>query len=254
MENTKILEIKNCKKKFENEYVLNGIDLSVEKGQVLSIIGRSGCGKTTLLRICTFLEKMDDGVLYYNNDEVIKSIDGKSIYDTNKLNSARNYFELVFQSYNLFPHWNVMKNVTDAPVSVQKRDREEVHNTAIKYLKKMGIEDKINAYPGELSGGQKQRVAIARALTMEPEIIFFDEPTSALDPESTKDVLYAIKELAEEKRTMVIVTHEMNFAKDVSDIVVFMDGGMIVEEATPAILFSNPSDDRTKKFLHSYLN
>ena len=260
----KLFEIKNCKKQFDGIPVINDISFEVDEGEVVAIIGSSGSGKTTLLRICTFLEYMDDGEMYYLSENAVKSIDGKAHYvgqkhlsmdaiNKNKsLNKFKNYFGLVFQNFNLFPHWNVLKNVMDAPISVQKRKPEEVKEKALMYLKKMGLENKANSYPCELSGGQQQRVAIARALCMEPKIIYFDEPTSALDPELTQEILKVIKELAKEKRTMVIVTHEMNFARDVADRVIFVDKGVIVEEGNARELITNPKMERTKKFLQKY--
>ena len=259
-----IFEIKNCKKCFSGIKVLDDVSFSVKEGEVVAIIGSSGSGKTTLLRICTFLEYMDNGEMTYLNEKIVTSSGDKAVYigqnnlsldslNKNKeLTRVKSYFGLVFQNFNLFPHWTVLKNVMDAAISVQKRNKNEVKEKAMFYLKKMGLENKASSYPCELSGGQQQRVAIARALCLEPKIIFFDEPTSALDPELTSEILKVIKDLAKEKRTMVIVTHEMNFARDVADRVVFVDNGVVVEEGNAYDLITNPQKDRTKKFLQKY--
>ena len=223
-----LLEIKNLKKSFNDNVVLKDISLSVEKGEVLAIIGPSGSGKSTLLRCITDLEQEDSGVIQFDGT-----------------------FGLVFQNFNLFPHHSVMKNITNAPIRVQKRDKNEVFEHARELLKKMGLEDKEDAYPCELSGGQQQRVSIARALAMNPDILFFDEPTSALDPELTGEILEVIKELAAEKMTMVIVTHEMAFARNVADTIIFMDGGVIVEEGSPDEVFSS-DNKRMKEFLGKF--
>ncbi len=223
-----LLEIKNLKKSFSANVVLKDISLSVEKGEVLAIIGPSGSGKSTLLRCITGLEVEDSGVIDFEGT-----------------------FGLVFQNFNLFPHHSVMKNITNAPLRVQKRKKEEVFNHARELLKKMGLEDKENAYPCELSGGQQQRVSIARALAMNPDILFFDEPTSALDPELTGEILTVIKELAAEHMTMVIVTHEMAFARNVADTIIFMDDGFIVEEGSPDEVFSS-DNPRMKEFLGKF--
>lgn len=220
-----LLEIKNIKKSFNGIEVLKDISLTVDKGEVLSIIGPSGSGKSTLLRCATNLEMPDSGEIYYQGS-----------------------YGLVFQNFNLFPHYSVMKNITDAPIRVQKRNKEEVFEEARELLKKMGLSDKENAYPYQLSGGQQQRVSIARALAMKPDILFFDEPTSALDPELTGEILRVIKNLAAENMTMVIVTHEMDFARNVSDSVIFMDGGIVAERGTPDEVFSS-SNIRMKEFL-----
>lgn len=248
----KILEMNHVKKSFDNMEVLKDINLTVEEGEVVSIIGPSGSGKTTLLRCATLIEKMDDGNLIYLGDEVIPSINGKSIYkDKKRQKKALEYFGLVFQNFNLFNHHSVLKNVMNAPVKVQKRNKDEVRKEATALLEKMGLEDRAHAYPCQLSGGQKQRVSIARALCMNPKILFFDEPTSALDPELTQEILKVIKTLAAEKMTMVIVTHEMQFAKDVSDRIIFMNKGVIVENTTPEKLFSS-DNEKTKAFLGGY--
>lgn len=248
----KLLEINHIKKSFGNNHVLKDISLSVSEGEVVSIIGPSGSGKSTLLRCATFLETMDDGELIYLGDKVVHSENGKAVYgNKEQQHQALRYFGLVFQNFNLFPHFNVLRNLTDAPIRIQKRDPKEVQQEAEILLKKMGLENRGDAYPCELSGGQQQRVSIARALAMKPKILFFDEPTSALDPELTLDILKVIKELAEEKMTMVIVTHEMNFAKDVSDRMIFMDRGVIVEQGSPQELFSS-TNERTKAFLGKY--
>ena len=248
----KVLEMNHVKKSFDNMEVLKDINLTVEEGEVVSIIGPSGSGKTTLLRCATLIEKMDDGNLIYLGDEIIPSINGKSIYkDKKKQKKALEYFGLVFQNFNLFNHHSVLKNVMNAPVKVQKRNKDEVRKEAMALLEKMGLEDRAPAYPCQLSGGQKQRVSIARALCMNPKILFFDEPTSALDPELTQEILKVIKTLAAEKMTMVIVTHEMQFAKDVSDRIIFMNKGVIVENTTPEKLFSS-DNEKTKAFLGGY--
>ena len=223
-----LLEMKNIKKSFNGVEVLKDISLTVEKGEVLGIIGPSGSGKSTLLRCATNLEPPDDGEIHYEGT-----------------------FGLVFQNFYLFPHYSVMKNITDAPIKVQKRKKEEVYAEARELLKKMGLADKENAYPYQLSGGQQQRVSIARALAMKPDILFFDEPTSALDPELTGEILKVIKDLAAEKMTMVIVTHEMNFAKNVSDHVIFMDNGYIAVEGTPEEVFGS-ANERIKEFLGKF--
>ena len=223
-----LLEVKNLKKSFDDNVVLKDISLSVERGEVLAIIGPSGSGKSTLLRCITSLETEDSGEIRFDGT-----------------------FGLVFQNFNLFPHHSVMKNITNAPIRVQKRDKSEVFDHARDLLKKMGLEDKEDAYPCELSGGQQQRVSIARALAMYPDILFFDEPTSALDPELTGEILNVIKELAAEKMTMVIVTHEMAFARNVADTIIFMDGGVIVEEGTPEEVFSS-DNKRMKEFLGKF--
>ena len=246
-----ILKMSNIQKSFGKNHVLKDISIEVNEGEVVSIIGPSGSGKSTLLRCATLLETIDGGSFSYMDETVCSLQNGKMIYDRD-LNRFRHYFGLVFQNFNLFPHWTVLKNITDAPITVLKRDPKEVEAEAMELLKKMGLEDKAEAYPCQLSGGQNQRVSIVRALAMKPEILFFDEPTSALDPELTGEVLKVIKQLAEEKMTMVIVTHEMSFARAVSDRVIFMDGGVIVEQGKPEDLFGETREERTKQFLQHY--
>ena len=250
----KLLEINHCNKKFGDNEVLKDISLSVEEGQVVSIIGPSGSGKSTLLRCATLLETMDGGDLIYLGEYTAKADEtGKSVYGTKAdLQKARQHFGLVFQNFNLFPHYSVLKNITEPPILIGKRPKDEVYAEARELLRKMGLADKEDAYPYQLSGGQQQRVSIARALAMKPKILFFDEPTSALDPELTGEILQVIKELAAEHKTMVIVTHEMSFARDVSDHIIFMDGGVIVEEGEPKDLINNPKQERTKAFLSRF--
>ena len=248
-----VMELKNARKSFDgNLDVLKNISISVEKGEVVAIIGPSGSGKSTLLRCATLLSEMDSGELSYMGEKAAWNDEfGRSIY-TRDLKKIRSYFGLVFQNFNLFPHYSVLKNLTDAPISVAGRSREDAESKARTLLKKMGLSDKESAYPCQLSGGQQQRVAIARALAMEPEILFFDEPTSALDPELTGEILKVIRQLAQEKMTMVIVTHEMTFARDVADRVIFMDGGVIVEEGAPQSVIDNPKEERTRQFLSRF--
>ena len=249
-----ILEMNNIRKSFGRLNVLRDISMSVDAGEVVSVIGPSGSGKSTLLRCATFLETVDSGSIHYMGTPAVTTDEyGNANYvSPAELRRIKQYYGLVFQQFNLFPHRTVLKNVTDAPIHVQKRDREEVRETAAELLRKMGLADKADAYPCQLSGGQQQRVAIARALAMKPEILFFDEPTSALDPELTGEVLKVIKQLAEEDMTMVIVTHEMPFARAVSDRVIFMDGGVIVEQGAPENVFGSPQQERTRQFLRGY--
>ena len=249
-----ILEMNNIRKSFGRLNVLRDISMSVDAGEVVSVIGPSGSGKSTLLRCATFLETVDSGSIRYMGTPAVTTDEyGNANYvSPAELRRIKQYYGLVFQQFNLFPHRTVLKNVTDAPIHVQKRDREEVRETAAELLRKMGLADKADAYPCQLSGGQQQRVAIARALAMKPEILFFDEPTSALDPELTGEVLKVIKQLAEEDMTMVIVTHEMRFARAVSDRVIFMDGGVIVEQGAPENVFGSPQQERTRQFLRGY--
>ena len=250
----KILELNNIKKSFGELEVLKDISVSVEEGEVVAIIGPSGSGKSTLLRCATMLETIDAGEIRYLDDYAARTgADGKAQYaDKATIKKIKGYFGLVFQQFNLFPHYSVLKNVMDAPLCVQKRDRDELEASARKTLEKMGLADKAAAYPCQLSGGQQQRVAIARALEMNPKILFFDEPTSALDPELTGEVLKVIRALAEEHMTMVIVTHEMAFARGVADKIVFMDDGVIVEQGTPEEVFGSTQQERTKQFLARY--
>lgn len=234
-----ILEINGCKKCFGDNQVLKDISLRVEEGQVVAIIGPSGSGKSTLLRCATMLETMDFGELIYDGEKAAwNGPGGKTVYAPAAVQKRvqRNY-GLVFQNFNLFPHYTVLKNITDAPIHVQKRKKAEVYEEAKELLHKMGLSDKADAYPCQLSGGQQQRVSIARALALKPKILFFDEPTSALDPELTGEILTVIKDLAAESMTMVIVTHEMNFAKNVADHIIFMESGYIVVEGTPDYVF-----------------
>ena len=246
----KLLEINHLSKSFDGKNVLEDISRAVNKGEVISILGPSGSGKSTLLRCATFLTEMDDGELSYCGKQVVHSVNGHAVYPSKAdMKEAKSKFSLVFQNFNLFPHFNVLKNVSDAAIHVMKRDKEEVYAEAKKILEKVGLSDKLDAYPCELSGGQQQRVAIARALVMNPEILYFDEPTSALDPEITAGILRIMKELAAEKMTMVVVTHEIDFARAVSDRVIFMDGGVIVEQGAPQDVIDNPSNERTRLFL-----
>ena len=246
-----ILRMDNVCKRFGELEVLKDISLTVDKGEVVSVIGPSGSGKSTLLRCATLLERMDGGSLSYMGRQAAGMQDGRMTY-AKDLRPFRQSFGLVFQNFNLFPHYTVLKNLTDAPVSVLHRDPKQVRQEAMELLTKMGLEDKADAYPCQLSGGQQQRVSIVRALAMKPEILFFDEPTSALDPELTGEVLKVIRQLAEEKMTMVIVTHEMDFARAVSDRVIFMDGGVIVEQGKPEEVFGNTTQERTRRFLQNY--
>ena len=248
-----LVTLSHAKKSFGDTEVLKDINLSVEKGQVVGIIGPSGGGKSTLLRCMTLLETLDGGNLSYGELAVATDSGSGSVYGgRDVIAQAKRRFGLVFQNFNLFPHYTVMKNITDAPIHVQKRPKAEVEAQARELLAKMGLEGKEDMVPCELSGGQQQRVAIARALCMNPDVLFFDEPTSALDPELTKGVLKVIRDLAEEHMTMVIVTHEMTFARDVADHIIFMDGGFIVEEGPAAQVIDNPQHNRTKSFLADY--
>ena len=250
-----LLEMNHVKKSFDGNGVLKDISLKVNEGEVVSIIGPSGSGKSTLLRCATLLEKMDGGELIYLGQTAASEKTDKNgriqceYASKAELHKIRKCFGLVFQNFNLFPHYSVLKNIADAPIHVQKRDKDEVYDEAKELLRKMNLEDKGDYYLYQLSGGQQQRVAIARALALKPKMLFFDEPTSALDPELTAEILKVLKELAAEKMTMVIVTHEIGFARSVSDRVIFMDGGVIVEEGKPEDVIDNPKTDRAKAFL-----
>ena len=249
-----ILEVTNLSKSFGELGVLKDISFTVEQGEVVSIIGPSGSGKSTLLRCINQFEKADDGrISICGLDMLVKDKNGKTIYAPKKiLQEIRLKIGLVFQSFNLFPHMTVLQNIIEAPVHVLKQDKNQATEKAMELLAKMGLSDKAKEYPCNLSGGQQQRVSIARALALNPDVLFFDEPTSALDPELTGEILKVIKELAAEKMTMVIVTHEMQFAKEISDRVIFMDGGYIIENGTPDEVFENSENERTKQFLERY--
>ena len=249
---TSLLEMNHIKKEFDGLQVLKDVSIHVNEGEVVSIIGSSGSGKSTLLRCATLLTLIDDGEVSYMGNKTVWTENGKvCLPNKTKLQESQSCFGLVFQNFNLFPHYTVMKNITDAPIHVQKRNKDEVYREARDLLAKMGLSDKEDAYPYQLSGGQCQRVAIARALALNPKILFFDEPTSALDPELTGEVLRVIRSLADIHITMVIVTHEMNFARDISDRVIFMDKGVIAVEGTPQEVFSS-SNARIKEFLGKF--
>ena len=249
---TSLLEMNHIKKEFDGLQVLKDVSIHVNEGEVVSIIGSSGSGKSTLLRCATLLTLIDDGEVSYMGNKTVWTENGKvCLLNKTKLKEIQSCFGLVFQNFNLFPHYTVMKNITDAPIHVQKRNKDEVYREARDLLAKMGLPDKEDAYPYQLSGGQCQRVAIARALALNPKILFFDEPTSALDPELTGEVLRVIRSLADIHITMVIVTHEMNFARDISDRVIFMDKGVIAVEGTPQEVFSS-SNARIKEFLGKF--
>ena len=246
-----MLKAVDIHKSFGDNQVLQGISFQVNQGEVLSVIGPSGSGKSTLLRCSTLLETVDAGSVVYGDLTMCENgAAGKAVYAPPAvLQQIRRRFGLVFQNFNLFPHFSVLRNLTEAPVRVLGREKIQAREEAMALLRKVGLSDKADAYPCELSGGQQQRVAIARALAMHPDILFFDEPTSALDPELTGEILKVIRTLAEEHMTMVVVTHEMAFARDVSDRVIFMDGGVIVEEGEPRQVIENPQSDRTRAFL-----
>jgi putative lysine transport system ATP-binding protein len=241
----KVIEIKHLKKSFGTNLILKDIDFSVNKGEVVCIIGASGSGKSTLLRCINLLEKPSDGEIIYNGENILD--------DKHDIYKYRTKLGMVFQQFNLFSNHNVLRNCTVGQIKVLKRTKEEAEKVAMKYLAVVGMDQYINAKPKQLSGGQKQRVAIARALSMEPEVLLFDEPTSALDPEMVGEVLSVMKDLARSGLTMLVVTHEMGFAKEVSNRVVFMDKGVIAEEGSPELIFNNPTQDRTKEFLKRVL-
>jgi len=239
-----MIDLKDVRKSFGKNEVLKGINLHIDKGEVVVIIGPSGSGKSTVLRTMNYLEEPTSG-------QVI--VDGMDLSDKDKLNEVRTEVGMVFQNFNLFPHMTVLENLTLAQINVRKTDKKAANDIAMKLLERVGLSDKANVYPDSLSGGQKQRVAIARALAMKPKVMLFDEPTSALDPEMVREVLDVMKSLADEGMTMVIVTHEMGFAKEVADRVLFVDGGLILEDGSPSQVFDAPTSDRTKLFLSKIL-
>lgn len=249
-----MLEVKNLSKNFDKLKVLRDISFNVEKGEVVAVIGPSGSGKSTLLRCINQLERASGGEINVCGINMMSTNEkGRTVFaDSKTLRIIRLKTGLVFQNFNLFPHMSVLRNITEAPVCVLKQDKNTAKEKALMLLGKMGLESKADSYPSELSGGQQQRVSIARALALDPEILFFDEPTSALDPELTGEILKVIKELAAEGRTMVIVTHEMAFAHDVADKVIFMEGGYIVDEGTPDHLFGDDASERVKQFLQRF--
>lgn len=249
-----ILTAENIKKSFDGAQVLNGISIGIEKGEVLAIIGPSGSGKSTFLRCITQLETVDSGEISICGETLVKNdAGGKAVYaDRASCVKIGLHIGLVFQNFNLFPHFSVLQNITEAPIRVLNKSKGEAESAALALLKKMDLSDKADAYPCQLSGGQQQRVSIARALAMNPDILFFDEPTSALDPELTGEILKVIRSLASEHRTMVVVTHEMKFARDVADYVVFMDNGTIIEQGRPDQVFENAQNERTKAFLSRF--
>lgn len=254
LDNRPVVLLEHARKAFGDNEVLKDISLSVNKGDVLAIIGPSGGGKSTLLRCLTLLETLDSGTLSYGDVLVCESKDNSHAQYMGKEaeQAAKTHFGLVFQNFNLFPHYTSIKNVADPLISVLKTPKDEAYEKANALLEKMGLGDKADMVPCELSGGQQQRVAIARALAMNPDVLFFDEPTSALDPELTREVLKVIRELAAERMTMVIVTHEMTFARDVADHLIFMDGGCVVEQGRAIEVINNPQHDRTRTFLANY--
>ncbi len=243
-----ILEVKDIKKSFGKTEVLKGISFSLEKGEVLSIIGSSGSGKTTLLRCLNFLEIANEGTISINGKVIFDGASQKALNDT-QIRDNRLHFGLVFQSFNLFPQYNVLENITLAPTLLNRGNDEEIKKSALALIERVGLSDKVDFYPCQLSGGQQQRVAIARALALHPDILCFDEPTSALDPELTSEVLRVIRDLKGEDSTMIVVTHEMEFAKNISDKVIFMADGVIEEFGTPDEVFGNPKSEKTKSFL-----
>lgn len=250
-----ILEVKNLYKSFGKAEVLKNIGLSLEKGETTAIIGPSGSGKSTLLRCINCLERAEKGTIILDGITIAEEKNGSTVYlPEEELTKARLHLGMVFQNFNLFPHLNVLQNLTLAPMSVDKKPKEQAETEAFELLGKVDLMDRAEAYPCELSGGQSQRVAIARALAMDPDILCFDEPTSALDPELTGEVLQVIKELAAEHMTMLIVTHEMGFAKEVASSVVFMDDGRVLDRGTPEELLLNPKEDRIKAFLNKLLS
>ncbi len=252
MEEQVLLTINHMSKSFGSEEVIKDISLSVKRGEVVSIIGPSGSGKSTLLRCATMLEKMDNGELIYLGEKAVWEEGGRCVYASKaKLREIHRHYGLVFQNFNLFPHYSVMKNITDAPMTVEKISKAEAMERAEKLLAQLGLSDKADAYPYQLSGGQQQRVSIARALALQPKILFFDEPTSALDPELTGEVLKVIKELAKEHMTMIIVTHEMQFARELSDRIIFMEQGVIQAEGTPEEIF-NSNNERVREFIGKF--
>ena len=252
-----ILDVQNIRKTFGRIEVLKGITFSLEEGETLSIIGSSGSGKTTLLRCLNFLERPDAGRITVKDEVLLDCADPATLHES-QIRKKRLHFGLVFQSFNLFPQYTAIKNVILAPRLLAKEAgtwdavKQGVYEEAFEIFKNIGLDDRMENYPHQLSGGQQQRVAIARALIMHPDILCFDEPTSALDPELTGEVLKVMKKLSEQKRTMIIVTHEMGFARDVSDKVIFMDGGVICEQGKPQEIFGNPKEERTRQFLSHY--
>lgn len=251
-----MIKINSLIKSFGENHVLKGIDLAVDKGETVVILGPSGSGKSTLLRCINYLETYEGGSIVVDGNAIgKKEVNGKLIdISQAQLNTLRQEIGMVFQSFNLFHHKTVLQNITMAPISLKGLSKEDANKIALDLLKKVGLQEKSNVYPASLSGGQKQRVAIARALAMAPKVILFDEPTSALDPETVDEVLHVMKKLASEGMTMVVVTHEMGFARDVADRVVIMDGGYVVEEGSPDVIFTNPTEERTKAFLSKILN
>ena len=248
----KLLELNSIHKSFAGVTVLEDISLSVSRGEVVSIIGPSGSGKSTLLRCATMLNDIDSGEIIYMGRKAATTVDGHAVYaQKRELKEISKFFGLVFQNFNLFPHYSVLKNIMDAPVSVAHVDRNEAKARALTLLDQFGLSDKADAYPCELSGGQQQRVSIARALALKPEILFFDEPTSALDPELTGEVLKVIKQLAAEHMTMIIVTHEMQFAREVSDRIVFIENGIVVADDSPEAIFTS-DNTRVREFIGKF--
>lgn len=250
-----IIRVENLHKSFHSLHVLKGINFKVEKGEIVSVIGPSGSGKSTLLRCLNHLEVADKGSISFEGQYIAKADSaGKAVYKSNKeVLAICSNLGMVFQNFNLFPHKSVIENIIEAPIMVKGKSKQEAEAKALELLDKVGLLEKKDSYPNQLSGGQKQRVAIARALAMEPEIMLFDEPTSALDPELIGEVLQVIKKLAEERMTMVIVTHEMNFAREISDRIIFMDDGQIVVDGVPDDIFVNPEHPRIKTFLNKVL-
>jgi polar amino acid transport system ATP-binding protein len=247
-----MVEVRGARKSFGAVEVLKGIDLSVERGQIVAVIGPSGSGKSTLLRSINHLEALDDGEVWLDGVQVNQKLRGRAF--ELHINKVRQQMGMVFQHFNLFPHLTVIENITMGPVILKGTGKAEARELAVGLLTKVGLADKIDAYPSRLSGGQKQRVAIARALAMQPKVMLFDEATSALDPELVDEVNAVMKQLAAEHMTMLIVTHEMRFAGEVADRVLFMDGGVVVEEGAPADMFRAPQMERTRSFLKKYLS
>ena len=252
MKDNILLEVKKLKKSFKDNHVLKGIDININKGDVVAVIGPSGCGKSTFLRCLNLLETPTEGEILFHGEYVFNGLERKNKV-SKEINIHRQKIGMVFQQFNLFPHLTIMKNITLAPIKLKNMPKEDAENLALELLDKVGLKDRANDYPSALSGGMKQRVAIVRALAMNPDVILFDEPTSALDPEMVGEVLNVMTDLAKEGMTMIVVTHEMGFAREVANRVIFIDDGVIVEENEPNEFFANPKHPRLKDFLSKVL-